>query len=417
MGFYFRKSINFGGVRFNFSKSGVGVSTGVKGFRVGTGPRGTYVHMGRNGVYYKKTFSNKSANRKIENDTKINNVSEDKFEERGLFFEKIESSNVAQISDSTSEELLEELRNKQSLFSFKWLSLFFIFDPLVFIIMLSIFAVVDKKRKTTLIVYDIDKKIEENLQDFYDSFNELVNCSLKWNINAIAKNNDYKYNSGADNIIKRDNIKIIFDEPPRIKTNVKVPCIIAKNKKLCFLPDKLLIFNVKEIGALDYKNVNIDVSSSRFIESGIKPPDGTVVDYTWAYVNKNGGPDRRFSNNPRIPIMKYTEIQFYSINGLNEKIQLSKADIGNDLKNKIEEIKSNINFEKEDKIIVSENAKNDIEEINDSINCLLQNDKVLSENEINIINTNSMNECNEAKSYENKDIDEEMRKNNIFYKK
>lgn len=56
MGFYFRKSVNLGGLRFNLSKSGVGVSTGFKGFRIGSGPRGNYVQMGRNGIYYKKTW-------------------------------------------------------------------------------------------------------------------------------------------------------------------------------------------------------------------------------------------------------------------------------------------------------------------------------------------------------------------------
>ena len=59
MGFYFRKSINFGGLRFNFSKSGMGVSTGFKGFRIGTGPRGNYVHMGRNGLYYRASLGKK----------------------------------------------------------------------------------------------------------------------------------------------------------------------------------------------------------------------------------------------------------------------------------------------------------------------------------------------------------------------
>ena len=58
MGFYFRKSVNLGGLRFNFSKSGVGVSTGVKGFRIGSGPRGNYVQMGKNGIYYRKTWGN-----------------------------------------------------------------------------------------------------------------------------------------------------------------------------------------------------------------------------------------------------------------------------------------------------------------------------------------------------------------------
>ena len=36
-----RKSFKLGGARLNLSKSGIGVSTGVKGFRVSSGPRGT----------------------------------------------------------------------------------------------------------------------------------------------------------------------------------------------------------------------------------------------------------------------------------------------------------------------------------------------------------------------------------------
>ena len=44
MGFRFGKSIRLGKhVRLNVSKSGIGVSAGVKGFRIGTGPRGTRV--------------------------------------------------------------------------------------------------------------------------------------------------------------------------------------------------------------------------------------------------------------------------------------------------------------------------------------------------------------------------------------
>jgi hypothetical protein len=52
MGFYIRKSISAGPFRFNLSRTGVGMSVGVKGFRVGRSPRGNYVHMGRGGLYY-----------------------------------------------------------------------------------------------------------------------------------------------------------------------------------------------------------------------------------------------------------------------------------------------------------------------------------------------------------------------------
>src|SRR2546423_2659241 len=56
MSFFLRKSLRFGPVRFNFSKSGIGVSAGVKGLRIGTGPRGNYVYAGREGIYYRKTL-------------------------------------------------------------------------------------------------------------------------------------------------------------------------------------------------------------------------------------------------------------------------------------------------------------------------------------------------------------------------
>ena len=54
MGWYLRKAFNFGPLRLNLSKSGVGVSAGVKGFRVSTGPRGTHLHAGRGGIYFRQ---------------------------------------------------------------------------------------------------------------------------------------------------------------------------------------------------------------------------------------------------------------------------------------------------------------------------------------------------------------------------
>ena len=57
MGWYLRKGLNFGPLRINLSKSGLGGSVGVKGFRVGTGPRGRYLHAGRGGLYYRASLN------------------------------------------------------------------------------------------------------------------------------------------------------------------------------------------------------------------------------------------------------------------------------------------------------------------------------------------------------------------------
>lgn len=64
MGFYIRKSKSFGPFRLNLSKSGLGVSAGIKGVRISTGPRGTFLHAGQNGLYYRKKIGNSSTNSK-----------------------------------------------------------------------------------------------------------------------------------------------------------------------------------------------------------------------------------------------------------------------------------------------------------------------------------------------------------------
>src|SRR5438876_7297925 len=63
MGFYFRKSVGFGPFRLNLSKSGVGVSFGVRGARISAGPRGTYISVGRNGFYYRQKIDSPSSRR------------------------------------------------------------------------------------------------------------------------------------------------------------------------------------------------------------------------------------------------------------------------------------------------------------------------------------------------------------------
>jgi len=58
MGFYYRKSVNFGPFRLNLSKSGIGGSVGVRGFRTGVsakGRRNTTFSLPGTGIGYRKS--------------------------------------------------------------------------------------------------------------------------------------------------------------------------------------------------------------------------------------------------------------------------------------------------------------------------------------------------------------------------
>ena len=69
MGLRFRKSINIGPLRINFSKSGVGFSLGVKGFRVSRSAKGkntATVSLPGTGLSYVQNLDKKSLKKSAE---------------------------------------------------------------------------------------------------------------------------------------------------------------------------------------------------------------------------------------------------------------------------------------------------------------------------------------------------------------
>jgi hypothetical protein len=115
MGFYLRKSVKVGPLRFNLSKSGLGVSVGIRGLRFGAGPRGNYVHMGTHGIYYRATIP--SASRPLttrpSSTTRPTVIQPEIPAGTHAPLEEIESADATQIIDSSSADLLQELNAKR----------------------------------------------------------------------------------------------------------------------------------------------------------------------------------------------------------------------------------------------------------------------------------------------------------------
>ncbi len=100
---------------------------------------------------------------------------------------------------------------------------------------------------------------------------------------------------------------------------------------LYLFPDRVLVYESGKVGAVGYDQLRVAVAQTKFVESSV-PSDARVVDRTWQYVNKKGGPDRRFANNRELPICLYDEVHLTSGTGLNEIIQLSRCGIADDFK-------------------------------------------------------------------------------------
>jgi hypothetical protein len=156
-----------------------------------------------------------------------------------------------------------------------------------------------------------------------------------WVVNAQGATRDWKRNAGASTLVSRMPIRISTAAPANVRTNVAVPAIPTGTHTLYFFPDRVLVFGRNGVGAVPYNRLWLKFSLTRFIEGGALPRDARIVDRTWQYVNRSGGPDRRFSSNRQLPVVLYDEIQLYSDSGLNLVLQLSRLDTGDALRSAV----------------------------------------------------------------------------------
>lgn len=88
------------------------------------------------------------------------------------------------------------------------------------------------------------------------------------------------------------------------------------------------MLTAESVGAVSYLDLQVRRESVRFVEGEEVSGDTEVVGTTWQYVNRDGGPDRRFNSNRQLPVVLYEELHFRSASGLNELVQLSRVGAG-----------------------------------------------------------------------------------------
>ncbi|MBP1807446.1 DUF4236 domain-containing protein [Rubellimicrobium aerolatum] len=358
MPFYIRDSINLGPFKVNVSKSGLGISAGVKGFRIGAGPKGHYIHAGRNGVYYRKTLGSLGRNAKptptqgTDYTSQIAKIAPNEklptyMTEDGILMRRIISAEAdVLVSESHSEALssLNEARERPSYTLMLCgaagigLSLSFVSQNLAVIGLFAILLVaayvignmIDVPRRNVVFAYDLEPVVEERYKAFLDAIDRIANAHKMWFVKAkgdITNLHAWKKNSGASELVDSKETAVSYALPKGIASNITPPMIVIDGKNCYFFPDCLLIEENKRFGAVRYENMRTAVRDQRMIMDSA-PSDAKVVGQTWKYVNKNGSPDRRFNSNRQLPICLLEEIGMISEGGFKGLLQVSKHGIG-----------------------------------------------------------------------------------------
>lgn len=342
MGFYLRKGFNFGPLRLNLSRSGLGASFGVKGARIGIGPKGSYIHMGRGGLYYRQTLtpgrSHYVPSTPIPQPAPLQPSPPSNAQE-------IKSSPAAALTDSSATELLKELNRVKkrtdrlpmviipggaaiivllSLQSATWM----VALTAVAIAALALYARhTDVLNGTAILNYSLEPDAANEYSKLQAPFRQLAECERVWHIDATAHNADTKYHAGASVRMDRKETEPKFTKPPKVQCNIDVPVLQTNDVTLYFFPDRLLVYDSAGVGSVTYASLEVEGGENRFVESESVPRDSRQVDRTWRYVNKKGGPDRRFANNRELPVMQYGLLGFSNPQGLKAVFMCSRGNV------------------------------------------------------------------------------------------
>jgi Protein of unknown function (DUF4236) len=337
--FYIRKALTRGPIRLNLSKSGLGASLGVKGLRIGIGPKGTYVHGGRYGLYYRQYFNSPS---------NVRGPNEQPARQVGTTMQSTAEPLEFFTGPLTNDAVATEIGRRLS--EPRWSIFVFVGSVIVpgsvalngqgalalllFLALLAfgLFLTTGESRKRRIeLHYDLSEVGRGYYEAFVKAFEEAAGCSNVWRITTQSQSRVTKYSAGAGTLFERSPTRITFNDQT-ITSNLRIPWLRVAGGRLSLLPDRMLFFASRGVASLRYEDAHEEASFTNFREDGTVPGDSTNIGTTWQFVNKAGGPDRRFVNNRQIPIQRYSHLQF-SHPLLTFCLQFSRANVADELRN------------------------------------------------------------------------------------
>jgi len=172
----------------------------------------------------------------------------------------------------------------------------------------------DRGRRTVVAFYDVNDELAVAYQHLVDSFHALTASKRTRQVTSSGSVHDlatWKSNSGASSLVKVAELKLAVGGPSVMTTNIAVPSFTS-GRSTYLLPDRILVRDGGHYADIPYNDLSAEFEYVRFIETERVPSDALVVGETYTYVNKSGGPDRRYKTNP---VLKVTRMAYLTMTG------------------------------------------------------------------------------------------------------
>jgi hypothetical protein len=353
MGIRFRRRVKlFPGVHLNFSLSGVSTTIGVPGLSLNFGRKGTYLNTGipGTGLYSRQTIGGSHTEQK----NRISNYSTP-FPSPRLHQDPEIGAIRTEKAETTTTEGLHELKKmllecydlraeltiatQRAKTQLKAATILLVLSRILLLgLVIPWFRTYRARKKTSYedmqdqldscfveIDMSIEKTIHEKFAALISSYKSLLTCDKVWDVTSSRPVDQAATRSAASVAISRRPVKFGFKNIDIIRSQYDALHFENANGGDIYIYPAFvaIVDSQKKFGLLDIGEMDFAFRSQNFVEEETVPPDAMVTGYTWAKVNKNGTPDRRFRTNYQIPLCKYGYITLSSRTGLNEAYAFS----------------------------------------------------------------------------------------------
>jgi DNA polymerase-3 subunit epsilon len=256
----------------------------------------------------------------------------------GIDLQDVTGAGVAELLPAESSELVEGLNaaaKRHRLWPWALalvIVLTFALSPLTLIAGVpALIAAVwrDRVRRTLVTFYELDGPPAAGYASLIDDFSTITTVKKGWHTvakGALRTTHQRKVNAGASTVVRREALTRSLAGPPHLASNIAIPTFQSSSRSMYILPDRALVRDGSRYADIGYDELRAIAGPFRFIEDGRVPSDATVVDTTWKYVNKKGGPDKRFKNNRRLPVVLYGEVVLSTRSGMSTVLSFSRPD-------------------------------------------------------------------------------------------